>query len=133
MVDRPPLSKSEIEIARLLWEVGPATVREIHERVCELRKADFATVQTFLRRIERKGYATSKLDGRTRVYTATARPKTVIRETVDDFVDRLFGGSAMPLVRHLIEERGMEAAEIEELKSLVNELEKETKKGGRKK
>ncbi|MEM7477136.1 MAG: BlaI/MecI/CopY family transcriptional regulator [Planctomycetota bacterium] len=123
MVERPALSKSEMEVARLLWEIGPATVREIHEAITEYREADFATVQTFLRRIESKGYASSKLNGRTRVYSATARPKTVIRETVDDLVERLFGGNSMPLVRHLIEERGMNAADIEELRQLIDRLE----------
>ena len=123
MVERPALSKSEMEIARVLWEIGPATVREIHEAVSQYRDADFATVQTFLRRIESKGYASSELKGKTRVYSAAARPKTVIRETVDDLVDRLFGGNSMPLVRHLIEERGMDASDIKELRKLIVRLE----------
>ena len=122
MVDRPALSKSEMEVARLLWEKSPATVRQIHEAICRYRNADFATVQTFLRRIESKGYAVSQLQGRTRVYSAAARPKTVIRETVDDLVDRLFGGDSMPLVRHLIEERGVESEQLDELRNLVDTL-----------
>lgn len=128
MVDRPALSKSEMEIARLLWEMSPATVRQIHEAVCKYRDADFGTVQTFLRRIEAKGYATSQLEGRTRIYSAAARPKTVIRDTVDDLVSRLFGGDTMPLVRHLIEERGIESEQLSELRELVDGLEKQAKK-----
>ncbi|GAB5406952.1 MAG: hypothetical protein Aurels2KO_51830 [Aureliella sp.] len=127
MKKRPALSKGEMEIARLLWDAGPCTVRQIHESVCEYRDADFATIQTFLRRIEAKGYASSKLDGNTRIYTAAARPKAVIRDAVDDFVGRLFGGDGMPLVRHLIEERSIDPAEIGELKRLVAKLEKEAK------
>jgi predicted transcriptional regulator len=118
-----------MEIARLLWEIGPATVREIHEEVCKSRQADFATIQTFLRRIESKGYATSKLKGRTRIYSAKTRPRTVIRETVDDLIERLFGGETMPLVKHLIEERGIEASEINELRELVDRLERNNNQG----
>ncbi len=129
MVEKPSLSKSEMEIARLLWEIGPATVREIHEEVCKSRQADFATIQTFLRRIESKGYATSKLKGRTRIYSAKTRPRTVIRETVDDLIERLFGGETMPLVKHLIEERGIEASEINELRELVDRLERNNNQG----
>lgn len=129
MVEKPALSKSEMEIARLLWEIGPATVREIHEEVCKSRHADFATIQTFLRRIESKGYATSKLNGRTRVYSAKTRPRTVIRDTVDDLIERLFGGETMPLVKHLIEERGIEASEIDELRKLVDRLERDNNQG----
>jgi BlaI family transcriptional regulator, penicillinase repressor len=127
MAEKPALSKSEMEIVRLLWEIGPATVREIHAEVCKSRQADFATIQTFLRRIECKGYATSKLDGRTRIYSAKTRPRTVIRETVDDLIDRLFGGETLPLVKHLIEERGMATSDIDELRKLVDRLDRETR------
>ena len=94
MVEKPALSKSEMEIARILWDIGPASVREVHEAVNEERALDFTTVQTYLRRIETKGYASSRLQGRIRVYTAKTRPKTVIRQTVDDLLQRLFGGGS---------------------------------------
>ncbi len=123
MVDRPGLSKGEMEVARVLWEAGPATVREVFEAIPESRKMDFATVQTYLRRLDSKGYVSSKLSGRTRVYSARAKARTVIRDTVDDLVQRLFGGDTMPLVRHLIEERGIDEAGLEELRGLVDELE----------
>lgn len=122
MSERPALSKGEMDVARVLWDIGPASVREIHSKITESREIDFSTVQTYLRRIESKGYATSKLDGRIRVYAAKARPRTVIRDTVDDLVERLFGGETMPLVRHLIAERGIEASDIAELKKLIDML-----------
>lgn len=122
MVDRPALSKGEMEVARALWEVGPATVREVFESL-PAERMDFSTVQTYLRRLESKAYASSKLKGRVRVYSARAKARTVIRETVDDLVQRLFGGETMPLVRHLIEERGIGKTEIAELRALINELE----------
>lgn len=125
MSERPALSKGEMEVARVLWEVSPAEVREVYERLVANRKIEQATVQTYLRRLEKKGYATSKLRGRARVYTAKARPRTVIRQTVDDLVQRLFGGETMPLVRHLIEERDINSDELLELKQLIDRLEKD--------
>ena len=126
MVDRPALSKGEMEVARALWEVGPATVREVFESL-PAQRMDFSTVQTYLRRLESKAYAGSKLKGRVRIYSARAKARTVIRETVDDLVQRLFGGETMPLVRHLIEERGIGKTEIAELRELINELEGESR------
>lgn len=117
------LSKGELEIARVLWEIGPAAVRQVYEAVVEHRDIDFTTVQTYLRRLEAKGYASSTLDGRMRVYAAKTRPQTVIRDTVNDLVNRLFGGEAMPLVRHLIEDQSIDADGIAELRKLVDELE----------
>ena len=127
MVDRPALSKGELSIARILWEIGPATVRKVFESCPETPPIDFSTVQTYLRRLETKGHAASKLKGRVRVYSARTKPKTVIRQTVDDLVSRLFAGDAMPLVRHLIEERDISADDLEELRKLVKRLTNERK------
>ncbi|MFK7766703.1 MAG: BlaI/MecI/CopY family transcriptional regulator [Mariniblastus sp.] len=122
MVDRPALSKGEMEVAKALWDVGPATVREVFNSLQSDREIEFSTVQTYLRRLESKGYASSTLKGRIRVYTARTKPRTVIRETVDDLVDRLFGGETLPLVRHLIEERGVDESGLAELRDLIDRL-----------
>ncbi len=125
MVDRPSLSKGELEIARLLWEIGPVTVRQAFEALPKNRKMDFTTVQTYLRRLESKGYASSKLEGRLRVYSSRTKARTVIRDTVDDLVLRLFGGEKLPLVRHLIEEGDIASDDLAELRKLIAKLEKE--------
>ena len=123
MVNRPALSKGEMEIARALWSVGPATVRQVFESLPK-NHMDFATVQTYLRRLDTKGYANSKLQGRVRVYSARVQAKKVIRDTVNDLIQRLFAGETMPLVRHLIEDHGIEENEIAELRHLIDELER---------
>lgn len=123
MTPRPPLSKGEQEVARVLWDIGPAGVRAIHEAISQVRSIDFSTVQTYLRRLETKAYATSKKEGRIRIYAARVKPKTVIRHTVDEFVDRLFGGETMPLVKHLIEDRDIDREQLAELRELIDRLE----------
>jgi predicted transcriptional regulator len=124
MAERPSLSRGEIEVARILWELNRATVREVHEAVSKHRKMDFATVQTYLRRLEKKGYVRATLEGRIRVYAPKIRPRTVIRETIDDLIDRLFAGETMPLVRHLVEERGISDEDLAELRRLLDRLDK---------
>jgi BlaI family transcriptional regulator, penicillinase repressor len=125
MAKRMSLSKGETEVARIIWQLGSATVRQTCEAVTPGRKMDFATVQTYLRRLETKGYVRSRLSGHTRVYTAKVQPNTVIRETVEDMIDRLFGGEAFPLMQHLIEDRGVNAEEIFQLRRLLDRLEEE--------
>lgn len=125
MTDRPALSKGEMEVARVLWGLGKATVREVHESFPKNRDIDFTTVQTYLRRLESKGYVRAWLEGRTRVYAPKVKPRTVIRETIDDLVERLFGGEALPLMRHLIEDRGISDEDIAELRSLLDRLEEQ--------
>ena len=110
--------------ARVLSDLKKATVREVHESFPAERAIDFTTVQTYLRRLETKGYVKAELDGRTRVYTPRVKLRTVIRETLDDLIDRLFCGETLPLVRHLIEERGVSDSELAELRKLIARLEK---------
>ena len=129
MVDRPGLSKGEMEVARVLWELKKATVREVHEAISATKEIDFTTVQTYLRRLAEKGYLRVSMQGRTRVYSPKVKPRTVIRETIEDLVDRLFGGEAFPLMKHLVEERSVSSEELEQLRQLVRRLEKESDDG----
>jgi predicted transcriptional regulator len=129
---RPALSKGEMEVARIVWQLGRATVRQTHEAMPVERKMDFATVQTYLRRLEAKGYVQSELSGHTRTYAPRVHSSTVIRETVADLVDRLFGGDTLPLMQHLIEHRGVNAQEISQLRRLLDRLEEESNESGRK-
>lgn len=126
MVPRAALSKGEMEVARALWQLGSATVREVHERLAQRRTIDFSTVQTYLRRLETKGYVRGRLEGRTRVYSPRIKPQTVIRETVDDLLDRLFAGETLPLMCHLIEDRGLSDEDIAKLKGVLEQLEKQS-------
>ena len=125
MTTRPALSKSEMEVIRVLWELEEATVRQVHEAFPAERGIEFTTVQTYLRRLETKGYLRVRLEGRTRVYKPKAQSRTVIRETVGELVDRLFGGDALPLLQHLIEDRGINDREIARLRDLLDRLEEE--------
>ena len=126
MPPRPGLSKAETEIARLVWELKSATVRQVHDALPAKRSVDFTTVQTYLRRLEEKGYLRVRLENRTRIYSPRVKPGTVIRETVNDLVDRLFGGEAMPLVKHLVEERRYSPEEIEQLRAMIDQLDTES-------
>jgi predicted transcriptional regulator len=123
-MERPPLSKGEMEVARVLWDLKRASVREVHEAFPAGRKIDFATVQTYLRRLESKGYVVGRLEGRTRIYSPKVQPRKVIGQTIDDLVQRLFGGDSLPLMKHLIEDRGISAEDLAELRKLIDQLEK---------
>lgn len=125
MTERPGLSKAELEVARLVWDAGGATVREALEALPPDRRIDYKTVQTYLRRLEAKGYLRTRREGRSLRYLPRVAPRTVIRETVDDFMNRLFDGEALTLFEHLIRDRGLSEEEIDKLRKLLDELEGE--------
>jgi BlaI family transcriptional regulator, penicillinase repressor len=117
-----PLPKSELEIARIVWELKEATVRQVLEALPSERELDFWTVQTYLRRLKAKGYLKSKLKGRTNVYSPRIAPDRVVNEVVGDFLDRVFDGEALPLMNHLIEDRGLSDDEIDRLQATLDKL-----------
>jgi predicted transcriptional regulator len=123
MPKRPAVAKSELEVAQLVWQLGQASVRQVLEALPARRGLDFKTVQTYLRRLEAKGYLRSRREGRAKVYVARVRPEQVLREVIDDFVHRLFGGETLPLFQHLIQDRGLSDAEIEQLRAMLDRLE----------
>ena len=121
----PNLPRSELEVARIVWRLGSATVRQVLEELPKTRGLDFKTVQTYLRRLEAKGFLSAKRQGRSKVYRSRLRPAKVMREMIDDFLDRMFDGEAMPLLQHLIHDRGLSEEEVEQLRQLLNRLERE--------
>jgi predicted transcriptional regulator len=123
MSDRKALSKAETEVARIVWERSAATVRDVLEALPPARAIDYKTVQTFLRRLEAKGYLISRRQGRSLVYVPAVNPDEVIQETVQDFIGRLFDGEPLPLVEHLIRDQKLKAADIDRLRGLLDELE----------
>jgi len=123
MARRPALSKSEMEAARIVWNLGQATVRQVFEAFPRERNIDFSTVQTYLRRLQVKGYLHAKRQGRAMVYRPRVRPDEVIRETVDDLVSRLFDGQTIPLLHYLIRDSSISEEEIGKLRKMIDELE----------
>jgi len=123
MAQRAAASKAELEIARIVWDLRGATVRQVLEALPADRRLDYKTVQTYLRRLEAKGYLQSRREGKTSVYTARLRPSLVIRETLTDLVDRLFGGEALPLVEHLFADHKLTSDDIDRLRKLIDQYE----------
>ena len=122
---RPALSKAELETARIVWSRGEATVRQVLEAMPPDRQVEYKTVQTFLRRLQAKGYLNIRREGKTILYRPRVRAAQVVRETVRDFLARLFDGQALPLVEHLISDRGLSPDEIAKLRAMLNRLEAE--------
>jgi len=119
---RPPsktLTEQELEIMKIVWECESATVRDVYEALRERRKVAYTTVMTMMQILEHKGYLNRKQVERAYVYRPAQPKKRVIRAMVRDFVDRVFNGSAEPLVVHLIEDRHLTPEEIEEIRKLI--------------
>lgn len=114
------LSPSETEILRLLWQLEEGTVQGVCDLLPTNRQIAYATVQTLLRRLEKKGYIKHKNHGKAHVFYPAAKQEEVIKRSVGDFVDRLFGGDAVPLVQYLARHGEINAEDIEKLKMMLD-------------
>ncbi|MHC4406598.1 MAG: BlaI/MecI/CopY family transcriptional regulator [Planctomycetota bacterium] len=115
----PAVSPAETEILRLVWQLGSATVQDVCGALPEERSVTYATVQTLLRRLEKKGYVRHDVKGKAHLFSAAVKREDVIKRTVSDFVERLFGGDPMPLMMHLADHSQLQGDDIERLKRLI--------------
>jgi BlaI family penicillinase repressor len=115
----PKISPAETEILQLVWQLGEATVQRTCDKLPRWRKITYATVQTLLRRLEKKGYVAHRVEGKAHVFYPAARREDVIKRSVNDFLNRLFGGDPIPLMHYLAEHGKVNADDIEKLKRLV--------------
>ena len=117
----PALSPSETEILRLVWKLDKATVQNVCKSLPAKRKITYATVQTLLRRLEKKGYLKHRTQGKAHVFCPAVKSEDVIKRSVGDFLDKLFGGDPVPLMHYLAEHSTINAEDIEKLKQQINE------------
>ncbi len=122
MADRPQISPGETMVLKAVWRLGKGSVGEIFSAISDSHEMDYATVQTYIRRLETKGYVNSERIGRNKIYRASVRKQTVLREAVDEFVGRMFDGEMLPMVRHLVNSRSMTPDDIEQLQTIVEQL-----------
>ena len=117
----PVLTEQELEIMKVVWDLGPATVRDVYEALRAHRQIAYTTVMTMMRILERKGHLKVSRADRAFVYRPARPRQRVLGEMVQEFVDRVFGGSAEPLVQHLVRDRHLTEDDLREIaKQLKN-------------
>lgn len=122
MDDLPTPTPRELEILKVLWELGPRSVSEVHKALRPAGGKELAanTVQTLLRIMETKGLVAHTESGRTFIY----RPLFSREESATRFLDRVFDGAASQLVSTLLRAEKIPPAELEQLRQLINQARK---------
>jgi predicted transcriptional regulator len=122
-------SEAELAILQVLWERGPSTVREVHERVGGARGTGYTTVLKLMQIMATKGLVERDESRRSHVYRAVAERSATQRRLVADLLDRAFGGSGRDLVMQALSTRRASAQELAEIRSLLDRLETRAKGG----
>jgi predicted transcriptional regulator len=121
MTPRP--TDAELAILRVLWERGPATVRDVHEALQSTQASGYTTVLKLMQIMTDKGLVERDETQRAHVYRATSSQRSTQRQLLGDLVDRAFGGSPAKLVLQALAGRRTSPEELHEIRQLLDELE----------
>jgi predicted transcriptional regulator len=144
----PPVSDAELDVLKVLWEHGPATVRDVEARLRQRnRRWAYNTVLTLLSRLRDKGHVASDKQeargearqgearqgearqgeargGAALVFRAAVSRDDLLRHGLTDLADRMCDGTASPLVHALVQGRQLSPDDIADLRKLLDELER---------
>lgn len=121
---RPVLTEHELAIMQIVWQRPAVTVRDVYEELLKRRKIAYTTVMTMMGILETKGYLKRNQDAKAYVYRPTKGKSKVLGSMVSDFVNRVFNGSAKPLLVHLVENEHLSQEELDEIAGLLKERER---------
>ena len=116
---KPVLTGQELQIMKIVWQLGTATVREVYEEFLKSRKIAYTTVMSMMGILEQKGRLRKTQRDRAYVYSPTESKGEVVGSMVHEFVKRVFDGSAKPLLVHLAENKKISQKELDEISGLL--------------
>lgn len=116
----------ELEILKVVWQRGEATVREVFRDLSAQRKIAYTTVLTMMGILEQKGHLKKTAGERAYIYRPTKPQQQVVGSMVNEFVHRVFNGSARPLLVHLVENPDIRPDELAEIEKLLKDRRKKS-------
>jgi predicted transcriptional regulator len=117
------LTEAELRIMEILWTQGPGTVQQVLDALPGKPALAYNSVLTTIRILERKGYVEHIKDGRAHVYRALLERKDATRSEIRHLMSRFFRDSHEELVLNILEDRGMDSEELEQLKKILQRSE----------
>ncbi len=122
MKKRMKISKLEMEVMQPLWELEQGTVREVYDKLPEDQRPEYTTVQTIMNRLLDKGAVEKDgKSGKAFIFKPTVTKKTTLGNLLEELVD-LFGGSAEPVMAHLVESGKLNLKDIKAMEDRLKEL-----------
>lgn len=117
----PNPSERELDILKVLWELGEAKVRDVHAAMCQQQQTAFTTVQTLLRIMAGKGLVRQRSVGRTLYYS----PRHSRQQVSSRFLDRVFDGAIDKLVLNILKAKDVSPEEMRDLERLIAKARRE--------
>lgn len=118
-------TEAELTLLNILWKMGPATVRQIHETVSQTQKTGYTTVLKILQIMHEKSLVIRDESNRAHVYAPANSEMVTQSSLLKDLILKAFGGSTSKLVMRALD-TSTSKEEIEDIRQLLNELEQQS-------
>ncbi len=123
----PRPTDAELQILQVLWQLGPTTVREVHEALSPTTGTGYTTVLKMLQIMLRKGLVTRTEDNRSHIYCAAESQDVAQKGLIKDFIHRAFEGSSSQLVMQAMSAQPPTAEELAEIRQALAAFDKQEK------
>lgn len=120
--DAPPPTEAELELLGILWKLGSATVREVHEATAATRPVGYTTVLKQMQVMHRKGLVERSERHRAHIYKAAEPQERTRQRLAQGLLRRAFDGSARQLLVSALGGRRVDEAELQEIRALLDEI-----------
>lgn len=117
----PRPTEGELELLRILWERGPATVRDIHDQIAQTRPVGYTSVLKLLQIMTDKGLVEREEAGKAHIYHPAATQNETQDQLLRDISQRLFAGSAAQLAMHALALEPVNEHDLEALRTLIDQ------------
>ena len=115
---------AELDILNILWEKEPLTVKDVHEKLAASKDVGYTTTLKTMQNMTAKGLLNRKPNGKNHLYYTTIKQEEIRGKLLDRFINAAFGGSASNLVMQLLGNKKTSKKELEEIKRIIDEMEK---------
>lgn len=120
------LGELQAEVMEIVWNLGEATVAQVHERIMLNRKVTYTTVLVAMQKLDKKGWLKHRTEGRAYVYEPGRSREKAHGNLLNDVLKQAFEGDPHLMLSHLLDQHPMSDSELSELKKLIESKRKET-------
>ncbi len=125
MKKRP--TEAELEVLQVLWRLGPSSVRTVNEALSKNREVVYTTTLKMMQVMTKKGFLQRDTSSRTHLYEAITNEEETQEGLIDRLLDTAFGGSTLKLVVRALGHEKTSESDLEEIKKIIQQLEKDDK------
>ena len=118
-------TESELEVLKVLWQMGRATVKQVHEEINKTKETGYTTTLKIMQIMFEKGLVSKNADGKQHIFEAKIGEEDTQKSLLNRFIDSTFQGNAMSLVMQALGNHHASEEELSELKKLIQQLEQD--------